>query len=52
MFGIERDQENIPKPSSIKDLTDTEKLGNNETFVQIETFLPILPEKRNKKFAK
>ena len=52
LYGMEQDGEDIPSPSSIKALAETETLDENETFFLVEAFMPAFREKQNKRFVK
>jgi predicted RNase H-like HicB family nuclease len=48
LWGMEQDGEQIPEPTSIKDL----KLSKNQIPVLIEVFMPPIRERINSKFVK
>ena len=48
IWGMERDSEQIPEPSSIKDI----KYDSNETTMLIEVFMPPVRDRINNKVVK
>lgn len=47
IYAMECDGDDIPKPSSVKSLTETETLESNETFFLVEAFMPPFREKQS-----
>ena len=52
MYGIEQDADEIPQPSSLRELAEQEELQNNEVFILVEAFMPAFREKQGKRFVK
>lgn len=52
LYGMEQDEEEIPRPSSMKMLAEQEELQKNEMFILIEAFMPAFREKQSKRFVK
>lgn len=52
LYGMEQDGEEIPAPSTLKQLAKNETLEANEIFFLVESFMPAFREKQNKRFVK
>ena len=52
LYGMEQDEEAIPKPSSMMTLAEQEALQKNEVFLLVEAFMPTFREKQSKRFVK
>ncbi|MBQ7477435.1 MAG: type II toxin-antitoxin system HicB family antitoxin [Selenomonadaceae bacterium] len=52
LYGMEQDKEEIPAPSGLKALAESETLETNEAFFLVEAFMPAFREKQNKRFVK
>ena len=48
LWGLEKDNDNIPKPSDIKDL----RLEKNQIPLLVEVFMPPVRERLNNRFVK
>ncbi|MCL2171653.1 MAG: type II toxin-antitoxin system HicB family antitoxin [Defluviitaleaceae bacterium] len=48
LYGMEQDNDEIPAPSSIRDI----ELESHESIVMIEVFMPAFRAKQNNKFIK
>ena len=46
LYGMEEDDEEIPRPSSLRALAEQERLENNEVFMLVEAFMPSFREKQ------
>ena len=52
LYGMEQDNDDIPAPSTMKQLAKDEQLEENESFCLIEVFMPPFREKQNTRFVK
>ena len=52
IYGMEIDGEEIPTPSTLKSLTESEKLQANETFFPVEVFMLPFRKKQNKRLVR
>ena len=52
LYGMEQDEEEIPRPSSMRVLAEQEELQKNEVFLLVEAFMPAFREKQSKRFVK
>lgn len=52
LYGMEQDEDDIPAPSTMKELAKEEQLEANESFCLIEVFMPPFREKQNSRFVK
>lgn len=52
IYGMERDRDEIPAASTIRDLVENEDLLSNETFMMINVFMPSFREKQNRRVVK
>lgn len=51
LYGMEEDNLEIPVASSIKNLSENEKLASNEVFVMINVAMSTFRDKQNQKYA-
>lgn len=50
--GMDDDGDTPPEPSTIKNLSNSQKLNDNETFFLVDAFMPPIPERMAKRFVK
>ena len=52
LWGMEDDGDTPPEPSTIKNLSSSQKLKDNETFFLVDAFMPPIHERMAKRFVK
>ena len=52
LWGMEDDGDTPPEPSTIKNLSSSQKLKDNETFFLVDAFMPPIRERMAKRFVK